>query len=549
MFWGYKLRDTAKARFAKEIAEGKPLIIRDEKTMSGRVHVGSLRGVAIHGIVSEVLKDAGIANRFLFEINDFDPMDGLPVYLDQELYKPYMGRLLYEVPSPEPSAPNYAEYWAQEFISVVEHAGFTPEYYRSSILYLGGKYNNAIRLALDNAEKIRVIYKEVSGSEKGSDWFPLQVVCENCRKVGTTKVTAWDGKVVSYICLPDLVKWGVGCGHEGKVDPFDGRAKLPWKVEWAAKFMVLGVHMEGGGKDHYTKGGSRDIARRILKEIFQYPEPIDIPYNFFVIGGAKMSSSKGKGSSAKEIADLLPTQMLRFLMMKEPKHEIDFEPYGDTIPILYDHYDTIAGEYFSNAESEWSKVFPLFQPAAKRAVLMQAFLPRFSQIAYLVQMPHINIADKVAAIKGAALNDADTLEYQERAAYAKQWLGKYSPDKYKFEIQESAPDEAKNFSLQQKNALKQIREYILENENLIGEQLHSQIHEIKKALNIAPAELFSSLYISFLGKDSGPQAGWFLSALDRDFVIRRLGEVASVIDDATQPSNDPYGSDQSGVSN
>ncbi len=549
MFWGYKLRDTAKARFAAEIAQGKPLIIRDEKTMSGRTHVGSLRGVVIHGVLSEVLTQAGITNKYLFEMNDFDVLDAAPTYLDQELYAPYIGRLLYEVPSPEASAQNYAEYWVQDFISAIEHTGFQPEYYRSSTLYLGGTYNNAIRLALDNADKIRAIYKEVSGSDKGPDWFPLQVVCEKCRKVGTTKVTAWDSKLVTYQCLPDMVKWAAGCGHQGTIDPFDGRAKLPWKVEWAAKFMVLGVHMEGAGKDHYTKGGSRDIARRILKEVFNFPEPIDIPYNFFTLGGAKMSSSKGKGSSAKEIADLLPTQMLRFLMMKEPKHEIDFEPYGDTIPILYDHYDKIAGEYFTKAESEWSQVFPLFHPASKRTNLVQGFLPRFSQIAYLVQMPHIDLADKVALMKGSALNEADTTEYQERATYAKQWLAKYSPEKYKFDVQESVPDDSMKFSTLQKEALRQIYAYILENENLIGERLHTQIHDIKKTLNIPPADLFSALYISFLGKDSGPQAGWFLSALDRDFVLRRLAEVTHIVDDASQPSNDPEGSDQSGASN
>ncbi len=549
MFWGYKLRDSAKNRFAKEIAAGKPLIIRDEKTMSGRVHVGSLRGVVIHGIVSDVLTEAKIPNKYLFEVNDFDPMDGLPVYLDQELYRPYMGRPLYEVPSPDPTAPNYAEYWAQEFMVAVEHTGFTPEYYRSSTLYLGGKYNNAIRLALDNADKIRKIYKEVSGSDKGDDWFPLQVICEQCRKVGTTKVTAWDGKQVSYACSADLVKWAVGCGHSGKVDPFDGRAKLPWKVEWAAKFMVLGVHLEGGGKDHYTKGGSRDIARRILKEIYQFPEPLDIPYNFFTLGGAKMSSSKGKGSSAKEIADLLPTRMLRFLMMKEPKHEIDFEPYGDTIPILYDHFDTIAGEYFKNAASDWTSVFPLCYPASSRNMIQEAFLPRFSQIAYLVQMPHIDLAKKVASMKGSQLTDADASEYQDRARYAKIWLSQYSPEKYKFDIQEAPPEGAKEFTSLQRQSLRSIYEYIREHDELTGEELHTQIHEVKATLAIAPADLFSAIYISFLGKNSGPQAGWFLSALDRDFVLQRLADVSAASDDATQPLNDPEGADQSGASN
>ncbi|GAH15272.1 unnamed protein product, partial [marine sediment metagenome] len=36
---------------------------------------------------------------------------------------------------------------------------------------------------------------------------------------------------------------------------------------------------------------------------------------------------------------------------------------------------------------------------------------------------------------------------------------------------------------------------------------------------------FSAIYIIFIGKDSGPQAGWFLTSLDRNFVIKRLKEL------------------------
>jgi lysyl-tRNA synthetase class I len=38
-------------------------------------------------------------------------MDGLPVYLDQEKFKPFMGKPLCNVPSPDGVAKNYAEYF------------------------------------------------------------------------------------------------------------------------------------------------------------------------------------------------------------------------------------------------------------------------------------------------------------------------------------------------------------------------------------------------------------------------------------------------------
>lgn len=527
MFWAHRVVEEIKKRFAAEIASGKPLIIRDEKTMSGRVHVGSLRGVVIHGVIDELLTQDGINHQYLFEINDFDVMDGLPVYLDQERFRPFMGQLLCEVPSPDDKAKNYAEYFASEFIEAIGLTGYAPSFYRSSDMYRQGKYNEVIRIALDHADEIRAIYKEVSGSVKDPDWLPLNVICQKCGRVGTTKAIKWDGSLVHYRCLPDQVSWAQGCSHEGETDPYDGRAKLPWKVEWPAKFRVFGVNIEGAGKDHATKGGTRDVARNIVTRVFKYPEPLDIPYNFFVVGGKKMSSSKGQGSTAKDIAELLPRPVLRFMLQKEPKREIDFEPYGDSIPVLFDQHDALAQGYFDGDEEPRS-VYPLLYPPADKSRIERAFLPRLRELAYLVQMPHINIGDKVSEMKGQELNQADKAELECRILYARKWLDAYSPENFKFELQErEVPEAAMTLTDGQKSALRAILAYIEAEKTLDGSILHAKIHEIKKDSGISPQELFSAIYVSFLGKGSGPQAGWFLSALPRDFVIKRLREVSA----------------------
>ncbi|HEY4510795.1 MAG TPA: lysine--tRNA ligase, partial [Candidatus Paceibacterota bacterium] len=266
MFWGDTLADKIESRFAARVRAKEPLIIRDEKTASGRVHVGSMRGVAIHGLVSDILTERGVSNTFLYEINDFDPMDGLPVYLDEKTFGPHMGEQLYKIPSPDPSAQNFAEYFGGEFSRVIQGTGFSPTLYRASELYLSGRMDEVIRLALERADRIRDIYKRVSGAERPAGWLPLSVVCEKCGKIGTTRAYDFDGETVAYMCEPDAVSWARGCGHKGRVSPFRGNAKLPWKVEWPAKFKVVGVHIEGAGKDHSTKGGARDVADHISKE-------------------------------------------------------------------------------------------------------------------------------------------------------------------------------------------------------------------------------------------------------------------------------------------
>ena len=65
-----------------------------------------------------------------------------------------------------------------------------------------------------------------------------------------------------------MVKWAQGCDHEGKISPFGGTGKLPWKVDWAAHWKVLGITIEGAGKDHASKGGSYDIAMMLCEKGF-----------------------------------------------------------------------------------------------------------------------------------------------------------------------------------------------------------------------------------------------------------------------------------------
>lgn len=527
MFWADHVAEQIRTRYKEKIKKGEPIVIRDEKTLSGRVHVGSLRGVAIHGIVSEVLREEGIKNTFLFEFNDFDPMDGLPVYLDKEKFLPHMGKLLCEVPSSDGKTKNYAEYFGGELQGVIKEAGFEPEYYRSSELYRSGKYNEVIRKALLKADVIRDIYKRVSGSQKEDHWLPLNVVCEQCGKVGTTRAVNFDGTTVEYSC-GKYVEWAEGCGHKGKVSPFDGRAKLPWKVEWAAKFSVMNVDVEGGGKDHSTKGGSREIADAISREVFDREPPINIPYEFFVVGGKKMSSSKGAGSSAREVADLLPPHILRFLLInKEPQRVIDFIPDGDTVPVLYDTYDRFADNYFSGNKDDFARVFPFSYPQADRKNLKKKTLPRFSTIAFLVQMPHLNIIEEIERIMETKLTNEDKKELSLRARYAKIWLDTYAPEDYKYEIQKTLPVVAKNLSELQKKALGRVLVFVESKESISGQEFHLTLHGIKEELGIAPKDFFEALYLSILGKKNGPKAGWFLSVLDREFLINRLKEATS----------------------
>ncbi|HWB34274.1 MAG TPA: lysine--tRNA ligase [Candidatus Paceibacterota bacterium] len=523
MFWADRIAGEILERFGKEKAERTPIVIRDEKTLSGRVHIGSMRGVAIHGAVHDTLAKQGIPAVFRYELNDFDPMDGFPVYLPEEFRK-YMGMPLRDIPSPDASAKNFAEYFANDFKAAIAHAGFEPEYYWASELYLSGRMDGVIREALENADRIRSIYKEVSGSTKKEGWLPLSVICPQCKKVATTVASDFDGETVLVNCYKTAVDYTEGCGFEGRISPFGGKAKLPWKVEWPAKWKVNDVMVEGGGKDHSTKGGSRDVANHIARDVFNYEPPFDVPYEFILVGGKKMSSSKGRGSSAHEIADLLPTKIFRLMLLgKDINQQVNFDPEGDTIPVLYDQYDKLAAGYALNKDDDYARLYEMIHIDGPQDGV---FLPRFSQVAFLVQMPHLNLEEEVAAMKGRALTDADKDELAERVEYAKRWLQSYAPEKFVFKLQDTLPAAAHQLISAQKAAIKELISALEADYPANGEAMHALLREIpaRPGIDLSAKEFFTSFYILFFGKDSGPQAGWFLAALPRDFVLKRLRE-------------------------
>ncbi len=524
MTWVDRAVGEIEERFAQRIKQGDVLRLRDEKTLSGRVHVGSLRGIALHGIVAEALTEKGVKNEFLFELNDFDPMDELPKNLpNREEFAKYMGQPLFTVPAHMPTAETYPLVYGVELQGVVERIGFPLTFYRLQPEYMAGKFNEVIQLALDHKDEIRAIYKEVSGSVKPADWFPLQVICENCRKVGTTQVTAWDGAQVEYVCKPDLVTWAKGCGHSGTVSPFDGKAKLPWKVEWPAKWKVFGVDIEGAGKDHSAAGGSRQIGKRITEEIFKYPEPFDIPYEFFNIGGKKMSASKGLGASAKEVSDMLPPALVRLLMIRKlPNQPIDFDPEGTTIPTLFDEYDRLSDHEFKRhkePDPEFARTFRLCQvdfPTPPKDIWQM----RFTVLSFALQMPHLKVEEEAAKLKGSALTEEEIAALTERSYFVRQWLDQYAPQQYRYVILKEAPGDLA-LSDEQRTALTALTA-AFQDVPWEGPAIHEAIHKVKEAQGVEPKVLFEPLYKMLLGRSSGPQMGWFLSTFTREEVLERL---------------------------
>ena len=515
MFWA----DRA-AEEIKKASGSKPQLVDDAKTPSGKVHVGALRGVIIHDLVHKSLIDQGVKSRYTYIFDDFDPMDDLPAYLPKEKYEKYIGVPLKDIPAPE-GKESYAKYYAEDFKNVFSRLGAKPEILWTSELYKSKKLDESIKKVLDNAEKIQEIYYSVSGSKKEKNWLPFHPVCPKCGKIGTTKATNWDGKEVEFTCEPEMVVWAKGCGYKGSVSPFGGTGKMPWKVEWAAKWHSLGVTFEGAGKDHSSRGGSRDLANTIARRVFGIEPPHDLPYEFFLFGGGKMSSSKGIGASAQEVGDSLPPSLLRFLVARvQAKVAIDFDPSSpNTVPSLYDEYDRGQKAFFEKGDPDLSRTWEASQVENKE----NHFVLRFSQVVSLIQMPGVDLEKEAETTKESKLTEEDKEALKERIKYAKIWLEKFAPDSVKFKISEKLPAEAEKLSSNQTKFLDSLA-------GLLGktsdpEKLQNEIYQLGKENDLSSKETFGAIYISLLGKESGPKAAWLILSLDKEFVAKRFKEV------------------------
>ena len=257
--------------------------------------------------------------------------------------------------------------------------------------------------------------------------------------------------------------WATGCGHAGWVEPFGGRAKLGWNLEWAAQWSIFGVTIEPCGKDLATAGGSRDRADAIAREIYEREPPLNVPYEFLNIGGRKMSTSKGLGVAAHEIVRVVPPEQLRLLFLRpRPQTAIEFDPDGsDAIPRLFDEYDRLAdatagrpvrGELPSGHESVFR--YSLLDPQADVAAVAAAFRPAFGHLALLRQIPGVDIDARIEAEKGAPLTAAERATLRERIAAADAWLETFAPDKSKIAVRHDAlPAEAAGLGPEQRTWL------------------------------------------------------------------------------------------------
>ena len=505
---------------------GRSHVVRDSKTPSGPVPISGLRGPIISDALYRTFKERGLDVRFVYTIDDYDPMDSQSMK-ERAGMAEHMGKPLCAIPSPDPKVgTDFADYHAGRFVALFAGLGILPEFHRMRDLYRSGALDKQIDLVLRGAETIREIHMRVAKVEHPLGWLPVSVICENCGRIGTTLATDYDGKTVAYECRKDYVAWAEGCGHTGRISPFKGNAKLLWNEQWCAQWDHFGVTYEEGGKDLLTAGGSRERSNEIYREVFKKEPPIGLQHEFFTFGGKKMASSKGIGAQAVEIVSIYPPELVRFLMIRtRPRSHLEFDPSGMTLPKLMDDYDRFADAFIVDPASDMGKTWRLSQVSPHPEP--PGWRIRFSVLADWLQIPSIKPDAMAEKRKGAPLTEGESRDLHRRLDLARAWLDRWAPDEAKFAVQPAAPA----VSLTEAQ-----RRYLVAIKDLIGtvhdaDEMQNQLYEFAKKTGLVNAngkpsqEAFAAIYLALLARPNGPKAGMLLTSLPADFVRTRLEEM------------------------
>jgi len=495
---------------AKEIVERrkeKKHVVATGITPSGDIHVGNLREIIIADAVHSALINMDVDARLIYIADTFDPLRRRYSFLPEK-YETHVGKPLSEIPDPEGCHSCYADHFLLPFLDSLDDLDIKIEIFRADEMYKSGMYVDVIKEAIARRENLVRIIEQVSRRRVPVEWTPFNPLCDACGRITSAVVKGYDlnKQEVYYECE---------CGNKD-VASFRGGGKLAWRVDWAARWKILGVTIEPFGKDHAAPGGSYDTGKRISSEIYNYGAPYPIPFEHILLKTKEeegteakvtaMSSSRGTNIPVHEMLEAVPPEILKHVISRvRPDKHIEFDP---SLPLLH-----LIDEYERKIRGIGRGVAGKI-PFRHFITLVQIARGDFSELLEVIKRSGYDVREE---------DEEEIKEIEKKAKYVESWLRRYAPPSVKFEVQLVLPtEEIKNLTDAQKYALMLLAQELIEGMNLSASEWHNKIYEVASAANMEAKEIFKAIYIALLKKPSGPRAGWLLASLDTEFLRERF---------------------------
>lgn len=517
-------------RIAAELKERnvEKHVVASGTSISGSIHIGNSCDVFIANAVAKALHDLETPAKTIWIADDHDPLRKVPYPLP-ESYEKYLGIPYSKIPCPEGCCSNFVEHFEKPFLNTLSDFGIELEVYSGAKMYEDDVYNDYIRISLEKAPQIREIFNQFREHPLKEDWLPYNPICEECGRVNTTYAHDYDGDDVHYRCE---------CGNEGVMDIKSGEGKLTWRVEWAARWKIFGITCEPFGKDHAASGGSYDVSSIISQEIFDYPAPYPVPYEWITLKGEAMSKSQGVFFTPGQWLEIgAPETLNYFIFRSKPMKHKDFNP---SMPFLdfIEQYDRVERIYYDEEETNEKEALKLkkiyqmsqtvdinsipesipFQPSY-RFMTVACQIGNSEEEIYNILKRNSQLTPELANKSWNEVGDKDITKFVSRINQVRNWLDIYAPNFVKFEVQKKLP---KVQLTEPQNAFLLKVADLLENREFTPEELHEEMYTILNELDMKPNKAFQAIYKTIIGKKQGPRAASFILSLDNDFVINRL---------------------------
>ncbi|MGQ4892312.1 MAG: lysine--tRNA ligase [Candidatus Njordarchaeia archaeon] len=538
--WVEELAERLLEWWGDEIKE--PIILNGGLSVSGLQHVGRLRGeITLNSALKRVLEEKGYKAVQYLTLYTQDEWKGKPpqlaMFRNPEEGRKYVGWRLIDVPDPKGCHDNWVEHFWEDFGGYLDKFAedvkiiTTTEMYKSVL-------KNFVKIAIEKKEEVREIinrYRKRKPFPEG--WIPYNVVCESCKKIGSSKIVSvdLDKFEAEYVCE--------NCGYRGKVSLENG--KLNWRIEWAAIWSGLNVHFEPYGKDHATPGGSRDSAAELSIKIFNRKPPFGAPYEWvgeiYPDGSRKiMGSSDFSGFTPRQWYEVAEPEVIRyFYLINEPMKQLYLGLH--LVPQYYDQYDEAEEKYYNEEESEEN-----YHIRKSYELASVGKLPEKKPI----RVPYSHLVLTVQAVKGKNLveevverlrntlladinlSDLDIELLKRRIIRAKKWVELYAPENMKFTV---IPDEGLDKVMDEilsllRGSEEKYRELVEGLDRITlwtDEAIKNTMKEITSSLESKKKvkKFFGALYMILLGKKYGPRIAPMMASMDKNFVINRMKKV------------------------
>ena len=511
---------------------GDSQVIASGITPSGEFHVGHLREILTAEMIHRACLDAGMKSRYIFIVDSMDPLRRVYDFLSDD-YEQYIGHPLAYVPAPDsdgnpdPDGGSYAEHFLAPFLDALKEIGVEPEVVMNHETYESGAFSEKTHSAIEQRDEIRRVIEDVSGREVPDDWYPYNPVGSD---------GSLDGVIVTGYENP-YVHWVDRHGVEGKSDIRTAEGKMPWRVDWAAKWGIHGITCEPAGKDHGAAGGSYDTGIPICQMLGSEP-PHKMVYEWIQLKGmGPMSSSSGLTVGPMDALALVPPEIMRYVIARSKVgRHIDF----DTGPALFntaDEYERLVTNPPGGSDDDLSRRQQIARDTQLGALRLSQ-TERGTDPAYSIAGVSFRHLSMLAQIKSS---DDDVWESLRKSGHLegdpgdsltgrlrrmRNWIdGQHFPSDAKIEIRPSISDEVRGNLTEEQVGFLSALSAGLSDCDWTEVDIGNCIRSVASETGVGGRDAYIALYWTILGKSHGPKASSLMAEMSSSSVLSLISEV------------------------